>query len=183
MSSNFGSPLKSSLSRVIEMLVLGRDVTLSIFYWRYVLWDSAPARSSRTGRWPMRSVWTPWRTSWRKPGSSLRRLTRNTMRSLWWSLDVVWFGMVCFKEYKKQFCAQLILSFSIWIFKSWWFLLINVPWCLNSCFVRYLCEPTVDFAVPLPFNYYYSIPQCAIRKGCFVFLLTLINNNIVPCNV
>ena len=40
------------------------------------------ARCLRTDPFPMKSVWRLWRTSWRRPGSWLKRLTANTTRSV-----------------------------------------------------------------------------------------------------
>lgn len=81
----------------------------------------APVRSSRTGRWPMKSVWTPWRTSSRKPGSSPRKPTRNTMRSLYGSLDVVWFGLSCLQFACNEYFIKMPSVASSWIITSLFF--------------------------------------------------------------
>lgn len=90
-------------------------------YTKVVFRGPAPVRSSRTGRWPMKSVWTPWRTSSRKPGSSPRKPTRNTMRSLYGSLDVVWFGLSCLQYACDEYFITMPSVASSCIIKSRFF--------------------------------------------------------------
>lgn len=99
-----GLPLKTPTSKVTI-----RSCTKVVFR------GPAPVRSSRTGRWPMKSVWTPWRTSSRKPGSLLRKPTRNTMRSLYGSLDVVWFGLSCLQYACNEYFIKMPSGASSWI--------------------------------------------------------------------
>lgn len=59
-------------------LICVLNVFFLFFSW---LCNVAPARFSKTVPWPMRSAWTLSRTSWRRLVSSLRKPTKNTMRS------------------------------------------------------------------------------------------------------
>lgn len=102
-----GLPLKTPPSKVTV-----RSCTKVVFR------GPAPVRSSRTGRWPMKSVWTPWRTSSRKPGSSPRKPTRNTMRSLYGSLDVVWFCLSCLQYACHEYFITMPSVASSCIIKS-----------------------------------------------------------------
>lgn len=105
------------------------------FKWLSLL-GPAPAKCSRTSPWLMRSVWTPWRTSWRKPVSWLRRLTRNTMRSLWCRVIVVWTFDCLFLNpavLLKTFVSfPIIASYSIWNF--------NATVCEWSCYGNDSCR-------------------------------------------
>lgn len=55
---------------------------LSFFFYINILLNPGNAKFSRTDPSLMKSVWMPSRTNWKRPGSSLKKPTKNMMRSI-----------------------------------------------------------------------------------------------------